>query len=260
MLSCEKRKQAFRENEYVYTLIVCFIQAQDSGVPEVLNIIRSNYGGRIHERPPAKDDTQRRTRWALVIERNEGNLTMLLMHLSKHCVLKSKQAAIALNFLNDLNNGNVDKFEEYYNEMKRLKELIEYRKVEIDTTRITPNWLAGFFDAEGSVAVYNRSLRLVFTQKSSLSLLRAINNYFQSKHHVHGWIHEKDSYFLVYCSRSAAIVIEDLLMASPTVKRKQLELAKRYQQLQSLINGKRQKNTKKERDEIAQELVRLKVV
>lgn len=92
----------------------------------------------------------------------------LLDDLHKYSILKYEQLSEAKKMLKLI--GLVDKIEEKEAIYKRLKEL-KKSSTDKNYSRLTIPYIAGLFDAEGSIGIYNKTLRVKITQKSDVILL-----------------------------------------------------------------------------------------
>lgn len=230
-----------------YDVRVNFGQAEDKQIPEILQIIKNIYGGSITKRKTLK----RNDRQMYILEIQQENIYVMLTHLAQYCVLKAKQAEIALQCCRDLLADDKSKCDGYIEVVKRLKD--EYQATEFDTNRITQQWLAGFFDAEGCIGVWGQSLKISFSQTSCVILLHEIDEYYRKKFGFRGRLRIKGE--IVYCSANAYSVINDLLESDVcVVKKEQLLLAKRFWELKLGKN----KKTKAERRDIEAQIRKFK--
>lgn len=226
---CKSRKSgAIR---YSYLPAVQFSQSQNNGEPDILKFIQNTYScGRLYSVPPTLNH---RRQWKLAY--HGDTCSTLLEHLAAHCILKANQANIAIQCWKDLYNRDFTKCEEYFQAISKLKD--EYQEVKINETRITPQWLCSFFDAEGTVGVYKKKnqpgcyfLQLGFAQKSSIAILESIQKYYKNQLETTGSIGKKEG-ILIYAGKNAAAIIDDLLKATSIVKKQQLQIAKRFYDL-----------------------------
>lgn len=229
-----------------YDVRVTFGQSEEKGIPEILNIIKNIYGGSITRQTRKVNNRQ-----AWILEIHQENTYVMLTHLAQYCVLKAKQAEVALQCRKDLLAGDHSKCDEYIQTVKRMKD--EYQATEFDTKRITQHWLCGFFDAEGTVGVWAQSLKVSFAQKSCVILLHEIDEYYRKKYNFRGRLRIKGE--ICYGSDNAYKVVCDLLESGVcVVKKEQLLLAKRFWELKL---GKK-KSTRAERFQIEEQIRKLK--
>ena len=129
-----------------------------------------------------------------------ASCTLILTQLVQHCVLKRGQAELALEYLTKLQTNRQQPDWHDYElkvaiQLSSMKTLAAYNAVSVEPvqTRLTPAYLAGFFDAEGSIGVYKRPAKgpnqfshsVCFAQKNSDALLRAILVYFDDRGSLH---------------------------------------------------------------------------
>jgi hypothetical protein len=95
----------------------------------------------------------------------------LLNDLLQYSILKYEQLLEAKKFINLINikNKTVEK-EQIYNKLKELKIKSTIKPYE----RLCNEYIAGLFDSEGSIGIYNNSLRVKITQKSDVLILQKI--------------------------------------------------------------------------------------
>lgn len=229
------------QNTFRYNVSVSVGQSCDAEMPYVIKMIKYTYAGKVYTK---RGKGNVRKMWQVKIH---GNITDLLRSLEKLCVLKYQQATIALACLNET---NLSKCEQYYQELKALKKI--YETVTIDRSRITIDWIGSFYDAEGTVGVYGRNLTVSYAQESSNALLQAINEFHYARCRKFGTISNGE---LRYNGRLAAIITDHLLSSTSCIsKRPQLELAKKFWVLQ--CEGKQE--TEKEREDIEIQIKKLK--
>lgn len=229
-------------NTLRYQVSVSVAQSCDTKIPSIIKIIQERYAGRIYTKP-RKGNV--RKIWEVKISENIA----LLESLEKYCALKYRQATLALACSREVRR---EKCDEYYQDLKRSKKLYVYETIAIDRSRITPDWIGSFFDAEGTVGVYHRKLVVSYAQKSSQRLLKAIEEYHYERCKIRGIVYEGK---LKYNGRMAAIIVDDLLsVQSCIIKRPQLELAKRFMILQKEGNAE----SEEEKEHIVTEMKRLK--
>jgi len=107
-------------------------QASDAGVPKVLLRLQENYEGSIK---PLRD-RKAVYRWDVYQTREKH---ALLDALRRYCIVKLWQVEVALLFF----AGEIDE-EICTDELRYWKD--NYHQIDINSARITPSWLAGFFD------------------------------------------------------------------------------------------------------------------
>ena len=122
----------------------------------------------------------------------------------------------------------------------------------IDTIKLTPEWLAGFFDGEGSITVTNVLSLQVIVSQSNLELLVAIQGLFGGSIGGHKPRRgHKICYSLRWCGKKAA---EFLTVIFPylVVKRERAEIAIKLQSLVGTMGVPTQ--TRQEREALATEI------
>lgn len=158
-----------------------FAQSQNNGIPEILKFIQYYYGGLIYSCNPTtkkKNRTQHKLRLSGIFA------FALLEHLIDHCVLKLPQVQLVKQYL----DKKVE-LADALSTLKRLKTMSEYRKVNIDETRLTHAYIGGLWNAEGTVGIYHVKSKktrvyrpsVAIIQKQSHALLHSINRVFNSK-------------------------------------------------------------------------------
>jgi len=205
------------------TFRVDFAQSRTSGVPPILVKIQSYYGGHItkHLQP-----APRRMMWHLRISGTKAE--KVLNHLVARCALKHQQAQIGLECIQALKSLN-GKFD-WKDAKKRLAGLrTNYADTVLQCDKITIPSIAGFFDAEGCVGVYQQGVYLDFTQESCPRLLEAIVR-FLSTVAIKSWIYGKGKSLRI--SQRDIAKLATLLLPYSIVKKDQLELAIEYRRLQ----------------------------
>jgi len=140
-------------------------QSSDQGTPKVLVRLQRTYGGRVWNSSKRKGNHKAVYTWTIFQNEKEH---ALLDVLSRHCIVKLWQVEVALLFL----AGEIDK-DICTDELWYWKE--NYVRIDIDSTRITPSWLAGFFEAEGCAIIRsNGTVDVMWSQKGCPALLKAI--------------------------------------------------------------------------------------
>ena len=102
------------------------------------------------------------------------NCIEILENIRDHLIIKTPQCDLAIKFLNS----------ETYDEKKVIgtditflnKNKHSYEK----QYNLTPEYIAGLFDAEGCITFSNYSLRVKLTQKSDIEILHQINKYYNN--------------------------------------------------------------------------------
>lgn len=111
----------------------------------------------------------------------------LVDFLLPHSILKYEQLLVAKTFfplINQLDSN--DEKEEIYNKLKTLKKQSTNKPYE----RLCVSYIAGLFDAEGCITL-GKSLTIKITQKSDITILQKIKEYYQN----HGRVSDYNLYF-----------------------------------------------------------------
>ena len=152
-----------------HSFTASFAQSSDSGVPTVLDRVRSLYGGDIRQK---KVYGNRRVPYELVI-RGEKTLP-ILYDMKDTLVMKHEQARSLYEFLRDRKENQED-LASMREKLCRLK--TEYASAIIDSTKITSAYLGGLVDAEGYILPVGwTAARVEISQDSCPPLLNAINS------------------------------------------------------------------------------------
>lgn len=142
-------------------------------------------------------------------------ISPLLDDLISRTIIKQKQLLLAKEYLNliRVQNANAKKHE-MYEAMKKLKNEVT---IERSYERINKYYIAGLFDAEGSIGLYGKTMRLKITQKSDHELLRRINIFYNNTTSINNHA------CCFYCN-SCIPVIQDIIDTC-VYKKPQLEIA-----------------------------------
>jgi len=150
------------------------VQAQNSGIPPILLIFQSTYGGDIGK--PTRH-TGKKWRPTYVWYCHGFATLPILKDWMQFGVLKRDQAKSVFEFMTRNNTSNCLAI---YSQLSIAKEPKNYLNVEIDDSVLTIYYLAGLFDAEGSISCsYGTEVQVKFAQQNSLKLLDSINNFCQ---------------------------------------------------------------------------------
>lgn len=148
-------------------------QSYDAGeAPELLWLQKFYGDGCISSRGEPKKSTHRR-QWRIQFC-DKDSVKRVLSDMTEHCVLKSPQARIALDYLADRSAHAKN-----YGALREAKR--NYAAAVVDSDLLTWPYLAGLFAAEGSVSVsvsgqgYYR-LQSSISQSGSTKLLQAIRD------------------------------------------------------------------------------------
>lgn len=125
----------------------------------------------------------------------------LLDDLSRYSILKHDQLLIAIEFLKlyNLRDKNKERHELYL----KLRELKKSSKDKM-YNRLNILYIAGFFDAEGSIGFYNNSLRLKITQKNDITILYKIRDLYNNTNNI-------DNYAISFYGINCEKIINDII-------------------------------------------------
>jgi len=106
----------------------------------------------------------------------------LVDDLSKYSILKYEQLNEAKKFFQYINILNTNEQKEViYQKLKDLKKNSPKNK---PYDRLNHVYVAGFFDAEGCITLYNRSMRIKITQKSDETILKRIGELYNNTNNI----------------------------------------------------------------------------
>jgi hypothetical protein len=105
----------------------------------------------------------------------------LVDDLLKYSILKYEQLLEAKKYFELINvKGKSNEKEKIYNKLKELKKESKIKPYE----RLSKEYISGFFDAEGSIGIYNDSLRVKITQKSDVIILQKIADMYNNTNKI----------------------------------------------------------------------------
>jgi hypothetical protein len=141
----------------------------------------------------------------------------LLDDLLKFSILKYEQLLEAKKFFQYINVKNTYKEKEaIYNRLKELKKTSEIKPYD----RLNIKYIAGLFDAEGSIGIYNNSLRVKITQKSDRTILEKIAELYNNTNTI-------DNYAIAFYGTNAKNFLEEIKPFC-IYKTPQIDLALKY--------------------------------
>lgn len=150
----------FYRKEGRYQASVSINQSQEIGVPTVLTFIQQYYGGSITDTTREMKNVRPSHRLEILVEHREN----FLKDIRDYSILKAEQARLMLEYPTSNNRKLL------CDTITRLKD--EYHLVSIDKSKITTSYIAGFFDAQGSVDLSaNNSLRASIAHTQCPTLL-----------------------------------------------------------------------------------------
>nr|QYA18531.1 LAGLIDADG homing endonuclease [Clandestinovirus] len=153
-------------------------QSQIEGIPDVLKFISECYRATYTFNDPMAEKAKRKDKHK--VKRKPHHIIriggcycvwFLLDVLVPYSILKSGQALCALRMMSIEHSERPKMFASFY----CMKEMDFYQRIPIDSSdpRLTPAYITGMFDAEGTVAS-SRITSISIAQDSSPNLLRAI--------------------------------------------------------------------------------------
>lgn len=155
-------------------ILVRFAQSSRVGPPLMLTEIKKRYGGSLCQKgQPLKPS--HRPSFQLDISGDKDDA--IVNDLLAYSILKRNQVQLAATVTKQ-------NMHEVSLSLSNMKKLHAYQNVPIDEKKITAQYVAGFFMAEGCVSVSEKkkqngfAVELKFTQKSSQKLLLALNSFF----------------------------------------------------------------------------------
>jgi len=145
---------------------VALSQSEERGKPVVVGYIQHRYDANYHTTPSVAGNA--RNAHCVILY---GKYAIeILREIESFGILKAGQATAAIKFIvKDIN------YEECYEEVSNAKTTSRYSSVPIIISRLTPAYIAGFFDAEGCIMVNKTSsICAQISQRQSPALLLAI--------------------------------------------------------------------------------------
>jgi hypothetical protein len=142
---------------------VSFAQSQEQGVPQVLEDIKTHYGGSVYKNPHRGAGYLQS--WTLQLP--VRTLLPFVRGIKPFAIVKLPQLLLAEEHLE---KGHFPTVCECHSHGSEMKTLTAYMKVPVDVARVQAPYLAGLLDAEGCIM---RDTVLV-AQKSSPLLLQTI--------------------------------------------------------------------------------------
>ena len=169
--------------------------------PTIIQLFRETYGGTayLNKNP----ELHHRPAWALKIDNRAAQI--LLEHISAHGIVKKPQADLVLPTVRKMIPlRHTPKDERVTPELAKALKVMkkQYATVHIDPNRLTVPHMAGLFEAEGCVAVYEASgLSVQIAQKQCVPLLYAIRDRLQA-----GSVDVDYGYITLYSSAAFAFL------------------------------------------------------
>jgi len=158
-------------------LKVLVTQVQNNGTPQILELFQQVYAGKISN-PRHHAGWRNKYEWIC----NGFASLPVLKDWIQFGTLKRDQANIVFDFMTSNKTSNCVPI---YLQLKAAKDPNAYLSVEIDDSVITAPYIAGLFDAEGTIGCYvGTTFKICFAQKNSINLLNSINNFFEDQGHI----------------------------------------------------------------------------
>jgi hypothetical protein len=176
-----------------YTLRIKFSQSNENWIDTI-----KNYYPFLKKSGYKRDDKNSRKEFEL---RASGiQIKPLVQDLLKYSILKYEQLIEASKFFELINtrNKNEEK-EQIYLKLKELKNCDNNKPYE----RLSLCYIAGLFDAEGSIGIYNKTLRVKITQKSDIVILQKIGE-------MYGNVNNIDNYAISFYGKNSLNFLNDV--------------------------------------------------
>lgn len=141
----------------------------------------------------------------------------LVQDLLKYSILKYNQLIQANEFFGLINirNKNVEK-EKIYLKLRELKVSDKNKPYQ----RLNIPYIAGLFDAEGSIGIYNKTLRVKLTQKSDITILQKIAEIYKNVNNI-------NNYAISFYGKNSLVFLNDITEYS-IYKTSQILIALKY--------------------------------
>lgn len=176
-----------------YTLRIKFSQSNENWIDTI-----KNYYPFLKKTGYKRNDRNSRKEYQL---RASGiQIKLLVQDLFKYSILKYEQLIEASKFFELINtrNKNEEK-EQIYLKLKELKVNSQNKQYE----RLSIPYIAGLFDAEGSIGIYNKTLRVKITQKSDIIILQKIGK-------MYGNVNNIDNYAISFYGKNSLKFLNDV--------------------------------------------------
>ena len=177
-----------------YTLRIKFFQSNEKWIDTIQ---------RYYPFLKKTNNSQRKDNHRIEYElRAAGKQIEPLVHdLSEYSILKYEQLLEAKKFFKLINvKDKTDEKEEIYNKLKELKKSSQNKPYD----RLSKEYIAGFFDAEGSIGIYSGSLRVKITQKSDITILQKIADMYNNSNKI-------DNYAISFYGINCLNLLNDIL-------------------------------------------------
>jgi hypothetical protein len=219
-------------------VLVSFGQSCQSGEPLELKLPQQYYGSMVKDRKHKLGPKVRR-HWHLDLR----NWTVLsfIQDMLPYCIVKHRQLVLVLEFLTNSDRKDKARVRWFVSECKRLKK--DYANTVVDIRSITPEWLGGFFVAEGGVTMSPASYYIHIHQLGARIVIWAI------AHLTGGCVHEsfRDCNVRIYTAGTIMSFIDSVLPYIWGRKQDEISLLKEFlQQYPPLKGGRGVKRTVEE--------------
>lgn len=140
---------------------------------QVLEYIMKFYPTCFNFHSRRRDDNQRQE---FSLSGTGLKLRPVIQDLEEHCIMKFPQIQKAREFLSYVNKRTTDK----KNEIMEIVKHMNHNKDEYTDMkpyeRINPQYIAGLFDGDGTVGIYNNKVNASIAQKSDINMLMQIHS------------------------------------------------------------------------------------
>jgi len=180
-------------NKSGYTLRIKFCQSNENWIQRVQRIYPfMHYDGGIR-----RDGN----RCEYQLRAAGKQIEPLVDDLLKYSILKYEQLLEAKKFFALINVKNKsDEKEKIYLKLKELKKSSHLKPYD----RLSKEYIAGLFDAEGSIGVYTNTLRVKITQKSDVIVLQKISEMYDNSNKI-------DNYAISFYGINSLKLLKDIL-------------------------------------------------
>jgi hypothetical protein len=174
-----------------YTLRIKFSQSNEKFIDTI-----KNYYPYLHKSEYKRNYNSRKE---FELRASGIQIKPLVHDLLQYSILKNDQLIQANHFFELINIKNKhDEKEKIYLKLKELKTINENKPYE----RLTIPYIAGLFDAEGSIGIYGKTLRVKLTQKSNIVILQKIAE-------IYGNINKIDNYSISFYGKKSFVFLNN---------------------------------------------------
>lgn len=161
--------------ESSYTLRIKFCQSNENWIQQIQKVYPfMHYDGGLR-------NNRQNNRCEYQLRAAGKQIEPLVNDLLKYSILKYEQLLEAKKFFQYINVKNTgEEKEKIYKKLKELKKESKLKPYE----RLSIPYIAGLFDAEGSIGIYSNSLRVKITQKSDIYILQKIADLYNNKNKI----------------------------------------------------------------------------